>query len=157
MTKYTVIMLYPDHMNDDGGETYTAQVDASTPEEALIAAQDEAVSANSDEASPDDFRSIAIMSVVDGEIVFHDDCDADTIEQLRAAQTAAAQPPTPSDFDLTNQGSLMILVPVSEAAQEWANEHLPDDAMKWGGGFVIEHRFIDNIVDGIEAEGLIVG
>ena len=61
------------------------------------------------------------------------------------------------DFSVTYDGSsLYLLEPRSEAAQDWTDEHLPDDAMTFGPAIVVEHRYIEDIVSGIQADGLTV-
>jgi len=60
------------------------------------------------------------------------------------------------DFDIQNHGAIAILTPCTEYAHDWVDEHLPDDAMRWGGGVVIEPRYLGDIIDGIEADGLSV-
>lgn len=60
------------------------------------------------------------------------------------------------DFDLQNCGSIFILVPLSDDGKEWANDNLPQDAMSWGGGVAIEHRYVCDIVAGIQDDGLTV-
>jgi hypothetical protein len=47
-----------------------------------------------------------------------------------------------------------LLLPITEAATEWADEHLPEDAMHFGNAVVVEHRFIRDIVDGFTDDGL---
>ena len=60
-----------------------------------------------------------------------------------------------ADFHLANHGSILILTPVSEAGLEWADEHLPTDALTWGrNGIVVEPRYIEPIIAGILADGL---
>jgi hypothetical protein len=49
MKPYTVLLLYPDYMNDNGDETYLAHVEATDPREAVTAARQQAVAANTDE------------------------------------------------------------------------------------------------------------
>lgn len=61
-----------------------------------------------------------------------------------------------SDFKFHNHGSICILVAVSAAAQDWREEHLPEDAQTFGGGVVIEPRYADDILEGIMADGLTV-
>ena len=58
------------------------------------------------------------------------------------------------DFTLQNEGTIYILTPHSEAAQEWVDEYLPDDAMTWGTGIIVEHRYIETIATAIVADGL---
>lgn len=60
----------------------------------------------------------------------------------------------PTDFTVTNEGNIYLLAPLTSDAQAWVAEHIPDDAQRWCGKLVIEHRFIDNVVDGINGDGL---
>ena len=60
-----------------------------------------------------------------------------------------------ADFSIQDEGSILILNLLSKAAQDWAEEYLPEDRMSWGkNGVVVEHRYIGPIVDGMIAEGL---
>jgi hypothetical protein len=62
-----------------------------------------------------------------------------------------------SDFRIDNHGSILILTADTASARAWANENLPDDRQRWGqGGTVVEPRYIADIVQGIEADGLTV-
>ncbi len=62
-----------------------------------------------------------------------------------------------SDFRIDGEGSIYILTPITESAREWCEEYLPDDALRWGArGYVVEHRYIEDIAGGILAEGLTV-
>jgi hypothetical protein len=59
------------------------------------------------------------------------------------------------DFTVQNEGTIFILYAHTNAAREWVNEHLPADRMTWDGdGTVVEHRYILDIIDGIQADGL---
>jgi hypothetical protein len=61
------------------------------------------------------------------------------------------------DFDFIQHGSICLLTPLSEAAQEWAKEHLPEDVMLWGKhSLVIEPRYAEPILTGISDAGLTV-
>jgi hypothetical protein len=62
-----------------------------------------------------------------------------------------------SDFRLDNSESIFVLVPLTGSAEQWVKKHLPADAVTWGGGIVIEHRYVGDILDGITADGLTVG
>lgn len=53
------------------------------------------------------------------------------------------------DFTVSCHGSVYLLTPVTECAQEWANDHLPEDAQRFGHAYVIEWRYLDAILDGI--------
>jgi len=61
------------------------------------------------------------------------------------------------DLKVENHGSIFLLVPMSEAGDDWIDEHIPEDAMRWGASsVVVEHRYIADIVDGAIADGLTV-
>jgi hypothetical protein len=61
-----------------------------------------------------------------------------------------------ADFIIADHGSIALLTPASKAGREWANEHLPQDAMYWNGAIVIEPRYVDDIIEGIQCDGLSV-
>lgn len=65
-----------------------------------------------------------------------------------------ATPKLTVDFLVNDQGTIFLLTPVTEAATDWANEHLPEDAMHFGHAIVVEHRFIRDIVSGFTNDGL---
>jgi hypothetical protein len=60
------------------------------------------------------------------------------------------------DFTLRSHGSICILTPVTDAAREWCGGNLPEDVQVWGGGYVIESRYVGDIVAGFQAEGLTI-
>jgi hypothetical protein len=59
-----------------------------------------------------------------------------------------------ADFVFANHGSVCILTPISDAGKAWADAHLPEDAGRWGGGTVIEPRYVGDILAGIAADNL---
>lgn len=61
------------------------------------------------------------------------------------------------DFAVRDEGTIVLLTPQSEEARTWVAENLPEEAMTWGAAVVIEHRYADDIITGIEADGLTVG
>ena len=63
---------------------------------------------------------------------------------------------TITDFRLEDHGSIWLLVPCSEEAQVWAEEHLPEDAQSWGTSVVIEPHYVGPIVTAILDEGFSV-
>ena len=58
------------------------------------------------------------------------------------------------DFEVSDEGSIFIFTPISNAAFQWCYKHLPEDCPRWGVGFAIEHRFIDAIVEGAKRDNL---
>lgn len=59
------------------------------------------------------------------------------------------------DFEVQNHGTIYLLRPQTDAANEWVESNIPDDAQRLGG-IAVEHRLIRGIVTGIIADGLTV-
>ena len=59
-----------------------------------------------------------------------------------------------TDFTLQGEGSIYILHPHTPAAAAWIDEHIPETALAWGRGVVVEHGYIQAIIEGILADGL---
>ncbi len=64
--------------------------------------------------------------------------------------------PAPFDFSVLGSGTVYLLVPRTQAAREWASEHISSEAQMLGSGIAVEHRYIADIVDGIQADGLTI-
>lgn len=60
------------------------------------------------------------------------------------------------DLVIANHGSIVLLSAETLAGQEWINEHIPDDALTFCGAIVVEPRYIDDIAEGAQADGLAV-
>ncbi len=60
------------------------------------------------------------------------------------------------DFYLGGGGSVYLLTPNTVAACEWLDDHIQDDAQFHGYSLAVEHRYIDDVVRGIQADGLLV-
>lgn len=60
----------------------------------------------------------------------------------------------PADFSIGNHGSICLLMPHTDAARQWCDEHIPQDAQWFARCVVVEPRYIDDIAAGIEADGL---
>ena len=58
------------------------------------------------------------------------------------------------DFKVENHGSIFLLQPLTPAARNWVNAQLPEDALWFAGAVAVEHRFIADIVNGIQNDGL---
>lgn len=61
-----------------------------------------------------------------------------------------------ADFILEDHGSIAVLTPVSDEAEDWVLAYLPEDAQQWGRGVVIEPRYLPPIIEGIEGDGLTI-
>jgi len=63
----------------------------------------------------------------------------------------------PSDFVVENHGSIFLLKPQTPAATSWLEEHIGQDngyQPYWPSSVVVEHRYIADIVAGIQSDGL---
>ncbi len=67
---------------------------------------------------------------------------------------ASGSSPTESDFVVENHGTTFLLQPLTPAANSWIEQNLPEDHMTFGGGIVVEHRYIAEIVRSAIADGL---
>jgi hypothetical protein len=61
-----------------------------------------------------------------------------------------------ADIEVSNHGTIFIFTPLTSAARDWVAEFLPEDAQRWAGGTVVEHRFIADIILGAQRDGLSV-
>lgn len=62
-----------------------------------------------------------------------------------------------NDFTVQDEGSIVVVTPVTPAAKTWVAAHIPDDAQRWCGGVVIEQRYAFDVLEGIVNDGLVVG
>jgi hypothetical protein len=62
--------------------------------------------------------------------------------------------PRTTHFNLVNEGSIVLLYPVTVEAGDWITEHIPDDAPRFASAIAVESRYITDILIGIEADGL---
>lgn len=68
--------------------------------------------------------------------------------------TQVSSPTRIIDFTVQNEGSIFLLHPDTQAAQDWISEHIPPDAQRFGNAVTIEHRYICDILDGVRVDGL---
>jgi hypothetical protein len=87
------------------------------------------------------------------ERVYYERQQAEELEVLDAVTKDA--PPKP-DFTVDNHGSIFILTPNTESAQEKAQEIGDDETQHWGTGIVVEPRYIGEIVERLQEEGFTI-
>jgi hypothetical protein len=80
------------------------------------------------------------------------------------AFVASGNSPTPSgkiqpDFVVKNHGTIFLLKPLTSSATSWIEEHIGKDngCQPYFPTVVVEHRYIADIVAGIQNDGLMVG
>lgn len=61
----------------------------------------------------------------------------------------------PADVTVVNHGSIVIVRPKTAEARQWIEDHVSDDA-QWFGGIVVEPRYLDDLLQGMMADGLVV-
>ena len=55
-------------------------------------------------------------------------------------------------FEIINQGSLALVKPLTEWSQNWWKDNVDDDAQMLGQYFVVEPRYLQNILEGFAAD-----
>jgi hypothetical protein len=65
--------------------------------------------------------------------------------------------PTP-DFEVQNHGGIFLLKPQTDSATAWVDEHIGEENgyQPYYPTVVVEHRYIADIVAGIQGDGLAV-
>ena len=58
-----------------------------------------------------------------------------------------------ADFIVDDQYTLILVKPVTPAAQEWANEHIQTPDVCWAGSIPVEPRYATELIMGIEHAG----
>ena len=61
-----------------------------------------------------------------------------------------------ADFMVNNAGSIIVLYPQTEAARQWIDEHIGEDKgfQPWYPNVIVEPRYIEAILEGIDSDGL---
>lgn len=60
------------------------------------------------------------------------------------------------DFRVIGEGSVYLLLPMTDAANNWCDDHLPEDAPMMATSYAIEHRYIQDISAGILRDGMTI-
>lgn len=60
-----------------------------------------------------------------------------------------------SEVRIEQHGSLALVTPVSQAAQEWLVANVHQDSLWYGGSLVVEPRYLDGLIDGLVEAGLL--
>lgn len=60
------------------------------------------------------------------------------------------------DFLIQNHGTIWIITPLTEAAEEHCNTHFGPDTLTWAKGYVVEPRYVADILIDLEDHGFIL-
>lgn len=58
------------------------------------------------------------------------------------------------DIARFDAGSVVILTGATQAGKDWLTENLPADCIRWGQGYVVEPRYLHDIIIGATDDGL---
>lgn len=62
-----------------------------------------------------------------------------------------------ADVTVSNQGSLIMLSIITPEAKAWVEENVQTETWQWlGNNLCVEPRYADNVIDGMQADGLSV-
>ena len=62
------------------------------------------------------------------------------------------------DVKVRNEGSVIMVTPVSPEAKDWVNENVSLEGWTWmGDSFAVEPRMADDLLSGMADAGFIVG
>lgn len=74
--------------------------------------------------------------------------------KLQEAEATGSRLEAP-DVVIENHGSVTLVRPLTPAAHEWVDEHVPLEGWQWfGGAFACEPRYVDNLIEGMINNGL---
>ena len=57
------------------------------------------------------------------------------------------------DFTVSNQGSIFLVTPLNDTARDWLEENISEDSQYLGRALAVEHRYIENLLQGLQNEG----
>jgi hypothetical protein len=60
-----------------------------------------------------------------------------------------------ADFWTDDHGSICLVCPITTRAEQWIAEHVSDEAQWMGPALVVEPRYMRDLVDGMESDGLV--
>lgn len=63
--------------------------------------------------------------------------------------------PSTLDVSVVNCGSIFMITPLTPVAKEWVDEHVGLEGYQWmGPSFACEHCYVDNLISGMQHDGL---
>lgn len=60
------------------------------------------------------------------------------------------------DISVENHGSICLVRTHTRAGRSWIKDNVQDDAQYLGDALAVEPRYLDNLVAGMRADGLVV-
>lgn len=60
------------------------------------------------------------------------------------------------DAMVENHGSLFLVRLLTSNAKDWINEHVSEEAQFFGWALVVEPRYIEDLIESMQGDGLVV-
>jgi len=60
------------------------------------------------------------------------------------------------DVRVQDEGSVVMLRPLTPEAKQWLQDHADEDAIWMGGALAVGHQYADEIIQGLQDEGFTV-
>jgi hypothetical protein len=78
-------------------------------------------------------------------------------DEMDNVDTTGMMMPQP-DVRVQNEGSIFLLHPITPRAQAWMDDNLPEPAdwQQFSTGYVVEHRYVGEILRGMVRSNLVV-
>jgi len=57
-----------------------------------------------------------------------------------------------NEFGINDQGTLVLFTPLTDTARAWWSSNVDPDAQTYGAAYVVEHRYAQDIIEGIKNE-----
>lgn len=58
------------------------------------------------------------------------------------------------DVNVEVAGSIVLVFPLTDAARQWIDDHINEDAPRWCGGIAVEPRYAGDLLNGMAEDGL---
>ena len=59
------------------------------------------------------------------------------------------------DVQIENEGSIFMFRVLTDTAREWVKENVGLESWQWhGNAFAVEHRFAEDLAEGMQGDGL---
>jgi len=97
--------------------------------------------------------AILIEKIKKGTLPFSELRLADT-EIARVKEWPDEQRKAGGDFHVVDEGSIVLFEPLTDGAREWIGNNIGKDAQWFGKSLVVEHQFVQDVLQGIASEGL---
>ena len=57
-----------------------------------------------------------------------------------------------NDVVIRDEGTIVLFIPTSPKGTQWLEEHLDPECPRWGDGYAVEHRYAQDIIEGLLAD-----